>query len=584
MEISEKLLSAPRAANARKKTTCRAGPFLGFHPHRGKPFFSRTSLVDRFVLANSHRSTRRTLDRFSKRVATASAAVLLPNFQSTSPLLTWFLQQLINGLALGSIYALIALGYTMVYGVLRFINFAHSDVLMLGAFAAYFLAPVVGHVLPVGSYSGALVVLLAAAAICAAIGILIEIVAYRPLRTRPKLTVLITAIGVSLFIEFTGQHPRVLGAATQPFPALIPEHSVHVGGLIVGSNDLIVVPALTALLLAAMWFIVQKTKMGTAMRAVSFNHQAAALMGVNINRVISFTFGLGSALAAVAGMLYALKSPAIEPLMGIQPGLRAFIAAVARRHRQSPRRGARRPAARTFGNLRRRHARRVELPRRHRLRDPHPDPPFQAHRPPRQSPDRESMNTAAFNHEGTKARRGMRREGRGSLERVVKLRAFAPSWFHSSPRMSLPGAKRWLLVAIAAAFLVSYFFAGSFNRYYLGIAIDVGIAIILATSLNLINGYTGQFSLGHAGFMGVGGFTAAKLSLVFAPQVPTAALPWLFAANLLAGGLFAALQASSSACLPCGCAAITSPSSRLASGKSSASSCKTSRPSAPRAA
>jgi branched-chain amino acid transport system permease protein len=241
--------------------------------------------------------------------------------------LDWFFQQLINGLALGSIYALIALGYTMVYGILRFINFAHSDVLMLGAFAAFFLAPTVAHFFPLPSYSGALLLTALAAAICAAIGILIELLAYRPLRDRPKLTVLITAIGVSLFIEFTCQHRAVFGAATKPFPNLLPQHDFRLAGLAVNSNDL-VVPVVTVLLLTALWLIVQKTKIGTAMRAVSFNHQAAALMGVSINRVISFTFGLGSALAAIAGVLYAMKAPGIEPLMGVQPGLRAFIAAV----------------------------------------------------------------------------------------------------------------------------------------------------------------------------------------------------------------------------------------------------------------
>ncbi len=238
-----------------------------------------------------------------------------------------WLQQIINGLALGSIYALIALGYTMVYGVLRFINFAHSDVLMLGAFAAFFLAPMIGSVLPPQSYLGAMVIVIASAVICAALGILIELLAYRPLRNRPKLTVLITAIGVSLFIEFTCQHNAVFGAKTRPFPKLVPEQNFQLGGLMVGSQD-IVVPVVTAVLLGLLWLIVQRTRIGMAMRAVAFNPQAAALMGVNINRVISFTFGLGSALAAVAGILYAMKSPGIEPLMGIQPGLRAFIAAV----------------------------------------------------------------------------------------------------------------------------------------------------------------------------------------------------------------------------------------------------------------
>lgn len=238
-----------------------------------------------------------------------------------------FFQQLVNGLALGSIYALIALGYTMVYGVLRFINFAHSDVLMLGAFSAFYMAPAVEKIVPLPGIGGALIVILLAAMICAGIGMLIELLAYRPLRNRPKLTVLITAIGVSLFIEYTCQHKAVFGAATRPFPALLPASNMHLLGLTISSNDVVVV-IITVLLLAAMWFIVQKTRIGTAMRAVSFNQQAAALMGININRIISFTFGLGSALAAVAGVLYAMKAPGIEPLMGIHPGLRAFIAAV----------------------------------------------------------------------------------------------------------------------------------------------------------------------------------------------------------------------------------------------------------------
>ncbi|RYD64807.1 MAG: branched-chain amino acid ABC transporter permease [Verrucomicrobiaceae bacterium] len=237
------------------------------------------------------------------------------------------IQQLINGLGLGSIYALIALGYTMVYGVLRFINFAHSDVLMLGAFAAFFLAPMVEKAFGPQSVMGAILIVILAAAICACIGMLIEFLAYRPLRKRPKLTVLITAIGVSLFIEFTCQNDAVFGSATRSFPKLLPEKQFHFGNLVIGSTD-ILVPVVTMLLLGAMWLIVQKTRIGTAMRAVSYNQQAASLMGVPVNRIISFTFGLGSALAAIAGILYSMKAPGIEPLMGVQPGLRAFIAAV----------------------------------------------------------------------------------------------------------------------------------------------------------------------------------------------------------------------------------------------------------------
>src|SRR6516162_9703709 len=136
--------------------------------------------------------------------------------------MTEFLQQLINGLALGAIYALIALGYTMVYGVLRFINFAHGDVFMLGAFAGYYLAPLVNRFLPAQSYTGGALVLVLAMVLCAGLGVLIEFLAYRPLRKRPKLTVLITAIGVSLFIEYTCQNRYVFGSAPHEFPNLIP--------------------------------------------------------------------------------------------------------------------------------------------------------------------------------------------------------------------------------------------------------------------------------------------------------------------------------------------------------------------------
>jgi branched-chain amino acid transport system permease protein len=237
-----------------------------------------------------------------------------------------FFQQLINGLALGSILALIALGYTMVYGILRFINFAHGDIFMLGAFAGFYLAPKIAAVLPMPSIAGALVVMGVSMAVCAALGVIIERFAYRPLRKQPKLTVLITAIGVSLFLEYTGQF--VFDAAPKKFPEILPNFSVtHIGNLSFNSNQIVVI-SVTLLLLLALRFIVLKTKIGTAMRAVSFNPEAAALMGVNTDVVISFTFALGSALAAAAGILWAINYPSIDPLMGILPGLKAFVAAV----------------------------------------------------------------------------------------------------------------------------------------------------------------------------------------------------------------------------------------------------------------
>lgn len=238
-----------------------------------------------------------------------------------------FFQQLINGLALGSILALIALGYTMVYGILRFINFAHGDIFMLGAFAGFYLAPKVATILPVPSIWSGLVVMILSMAICAVIGIVIEKLAYRPLRRQPRLTVLITAIGVSLLIEYTCQNSHAFGAAPKSFPTLIPAYPIKLGALSLNSNQLVVL-AVTLALLLALRFIVLKTKIGMAMRALAFNPEAAALMGINTDVVISFTFGLGSALAAAAGILFAVNYPAIDPLMGILPGLKAFVAAV----------------------------------------------------------------------------------------------------------------------------------------------------------------------------------------------------------------------------------------------------------------
>jgi len=233
---------------------------------------------------------------------------------------TELLQQLINGLALGAIYALIALGYTMVYGVLRFINFAHSDVFMVGAFAGYFLA----RWLPGGPMAGVLV-LLGAMVVCACLGMLIEKLAYRPLRGRSTLTVLITAIGVSLLLQNLGQ--RIFGANPRSFPALFPVHNFQFNGIVISSSQILVF-VVTVLLMFMLRHIVLHTRMGTAMRALSFNPTAASLVGINNDRVISFTFALGSAMAAAGGILYASSYPSIDPLMGTLPGLKAFVAAV----------------------------------------------------------------------------------------------------------------------------------------------------------------------------------------------------------------------------------------------------------------
>ncbi len=318
-----------------------------------------------------------------------------------------FRQQVINGLSLGAIYALIALGYTMIYGVLRFINFAHGDVFMVGAFISFYAARMVDPAFVsdpehVGSPVNALVVLLITMVGCGMLGVIIEFFVYRPLRNRPRLTVLITAIGVSLFLEYTGQLPMVFGADPQTYPILVKSEQIRILGgdtpgitapatersdataslerapgttgtdtatstagidslanttalsgttesaadtgaaavmpqepspdmedqaLIISSKDIIVF-CVAIVLMLLLRLIVLRTKIGTAMRAVSMNMGAASLMGINLNMVIAFTFFLGSALAGAGSVLYAMTYPKIDPLMGVIPGLKAFVAAV----------------------------------------------------------------------------------------------------------------------------------------------------------------------------------------------------------------------------------------------------------------
>ncbi len=244
-----------------------------------------------------------------------------------------FFQQLINGLAQGSIYALIALGYTMVFGVLRFINFAHGDVYMLGAFAGFYIGPKLLHLFGDKPGYGVLVsMLLVTMILCALIGVSIEWLCYRPLRDRPKLTVLITAIGVSLFLENGGQF--LFGADPKSFPEILtdsylslPESWGRISELGIQLSAAISM-LVTIILLFGLRHIVLHTKMGMAMRALSFNPVAASLMGINNSVVIAFTFGLGSALAGAAGILTSIQQPSIDPLMGVNAGLKAFVAAV----------------------------------------------------------------------------------------------------------------------------------------------------------------------------------------------------------------------------------------------------------------
>jgi branched-chain amino acid transport system permease protein len=246
-------------------------------------------------------------------------------------------QQLVIGLTQGAIYALIALGYTMVYGVLRLINFAHGDVYMLGAYAGFYVAFWSGAstALQAGrniSFWLVGLIFVAAMGFAALFGVGIELFAYRPLRNSPRLAALITAIGVSMLLEFGGQ--GIFGSKTKGFPDLAPHGEGGKAILLVNTPNFTlsllrgIIIVVAGLLMAGLTFIVLKTRFGRAMRAVSLDQSAAALMGINTNVIISATFAIGSALAAAGGVLNATYQGSITPLMGLMVGLKAFVAAV----------------------------------------------------------------------------------------------------------------------------------------------------------------------------------------------------------------------------------------------------------------
>lgn len=232
-------------------------------------------------------------------------------------------QQLVNGLTQGAIYALIALGYTMVYGTLQLINFAHGEVFMVGAFAGLYIATWTG-IAAAPTLPGALFVALATMAVCAALGMTIERLAYRPLRRSSRLNMLITAIGVSLLLQDLGLH--VFGSIAN-FPPLIPQTQWNLGGLVLRSNDVVILGT-TVGLMVLLHHVIERTQIGRAMRAVSHSRDTAALMGIPVDRVIAFTFAVGSILAAAAAFLVAADKGVIKPHMGAMYGLKAFTAAV----------------------------------------------------------------------------------------------------------------------------------------------------------------------------------------------------------------------------------------------------------------
>ena len=229
------------------------------------------------------------------------------------------LQYLINGISIGSVYAIIALGYTMVYGIAKMLNFAHGDVIMVGAYISFCVTNYLG--LPT------VVSIVAAMAVCTILGIVIEGLAYKPLRGTPSLAVLITAIGVSYFLQNAAQ--LIWGTAPKNFTSVVTMQPIMLfGGKVVITGEVILTVVVSAIVMVGLTLFTGKTRTGKAMRAVSEDRDAAQLMGINVNRTISTTFAIGSALAAVAGVLLCSTIPTLQPTTGSMPGIRAFTAAV----------------------------------------------------------------------------------------------------------------------------------------------------------------------------------------------------------------------------------------------------------------
>ena len=219
--------------------------------------------------------------------------------------MTVFFSQLINGLSLGSIYALIALGYSMVYGIILLLNFAHGDIIMVGAYMSWFVMNQLGL--------GPVTAVCATIIVCTLLGVVIEKIAYTPLRSAPRISLLITAIGVSFFLEYTAE--LIMGSGAKVIPAYFAPKTFYVGKVPVGLTSIITL-VVTVLSMLVLTFLVQKTKLGKAMRAVSEDMDAARLMGINVNSTISFTFAVGSALAGIGAVLYCCSYPQATPTMG----------------------------------------------------------------------------------------------------------------------------------------------------------------------------------------------------------------------------------------------------------------------------
>ena len=372
-----------------------------------------------------------------------------------------FFQQLLNGLAVGGIYALVALGYTMVYGVLKLINFAHGDLFTIGAYLGLTLlvsCNLAGVLPPVVAV---LAVFIMVGIMVAIIGCLLERAAYRPLRKAGRLSAVVSALGASIF--FQNAVMLVYGARFYVYPDwLRPDFTVDLFGIAVPGVRLMVIAA-SVILMLALWAFIQRTRIGAAVRAVAIDQGAARLMGINVDRIISLVFFIGPGLGGAAGLMVGIYYGQIDFTMGWSYGLKAFTAAILGGIGNIPRRHDRRPAAgRHRSPGRRLHRHRLEGCHRLHGADPHPDHP-------------------SHGHPG-------RKDGRQAMNRTI------------------------VIVALAAALLVLPLFT---NPYWTDVCVSIGLYALLALSLNVILGQAGIFHMGHAAFFAVGAYSTAILNTMY---------------------------------------------------------------------
>lgn len=425
--------------------------------------------------------------------------------------LSLLLSQLFNGLQTGSIYALVALGYSMVYGIILLLNFAHGDIIMVGAYAAFY-AMTNFHLHPIVSVIIAVIT-------STLLGVVIEKVAYTPLRKAPRLSLLITAIGISFLLENGAQ--LLFGSDTKSMDPIVPGN-ISLGSVTI-SNAALLTIIVTIIAMAALTVVVQKTKLGKAMRAVSEDMGAAQLMGISLNRTISFTFAIGSALAGIGSVLVSVRLSAGVAHDGLYAGPEGVRCRRPRRYRLDPRRDDRRlchwsSRSARFGS------RSFHLEGRRCICDSDRRSAGQADRYSWPSADGKSV-----------------RKGRRTMKKT-----------RSAIRIPMPLRYLINLVLILALWFVLYTLIqnGTITNYWSGILITVGINIILATSLNVATGYLGQLPLGHAGFMAVGAYAGG----IFMKAVPVqellksgntgAAIPYILLALLISAvvaGIFGIL-------------------------------------------